>query len=57
VRIHGEDYHDYLVLDDVAMTTDEWVERLADHLEDFIAESRFGWGTRRERRVRPTAGE
>lgn len=29
------------------LTAQECAQRLADHLEDWIAESRFGWGQRR----------
>lgn len=47
VRACGEEFRDMLVMGPwlAASPTDADVaERLADHLEDWIAESRFGWG-------------
>jgi hypothetical protein len=51
VWIHGEKFEDLIIDDDAGTEVSEsdLVNRLVENLQDFIAESRFGWGTQRPR--------
>jgi hypothetical protein len=53
VWINGERFEDLIVDEDSneEMSDSDLVDRLVGNLEDFIAESQFGWGTRRVRRL------
>lgn len=45
LSVRSEEFFDRVFDSAVAdMSPAEWSERLASNLEDFVAESRFGWG-------------
>ncbi len=48
ITMRGELFGEYLWADDLPWSPVEARERLASNLQDFIAESRFGWGELRE---------
>ena len=44
LNLVGERFHDRVYESTIDASGTEWRNRLASNLQDFVAESRFGWG-------------
>ena len=44
LNLVGERFHDRVYESTIDASVTEWRNRLASNLQDFVAESRFGWG-------------